>query len=307
MSHEGKAIRVWDLRLIRQQLVALGLDWDEPPYPPAPPTAPAAARHRRRGLNGEQPGRDAGVGVATCSLRSWGIPSMGTSTFSEAASTFSWAIRPRMSELNMALALQPHHPRPPPARQAAPAATPLASRLRRFHRTAPAQPDDHEVHRLRGQCRVALADFAAAAVDYRAWLKHGGANAETLNHVAWQLVGKAKDRKDAELALPLIEKAVASDHGVAHRPHAGRHLLPARPLQGGGSDPGTLGQASAAGDCVRAVFSRAVPAQARRYRGRQARLRPGGALAAAGRNCPRAKSRYCVPSARKRRPSSRRR
>jgi hypothetical protein len=29
------ALRVWDLRLIRQQLTELGLDWDQPPYPPA--------------------------------------------------------------------------------------------------------------------------------------------------------------------------------------------------------------------------------------------------------------------------------
>lgn len=31
---KGKGIRVWDLRLIRQQLAELGLDWDAPPYPP---------------------------------------------------------------------------------------------------------------------------------------------------------------------------------------------------------------------------------------------------------------------------------
>jgi serine/threonine protein kinase/WD40 repeat protein/tetratricopeptide (TPR) repeat protein len=31
----GHGIRVWDLRLIRQQLVDMGLDWELPPYPPA--------------------------------------------------------------------------------------------------------------------------------------------------------------------------------------------------------------------------------------------------------------------------------
>jgi WD40 repeat protein len=30
----GAWIRVWDLRAIRRQLVAMGLDWDLPPYPP---------------------------------------------------------------------------------------------------------------------------------------------------------------------------------------------------------------------------------------------------------------------------------
>jgi WD40 repeat protein/Tfp pilus assembly protein PilF len=33
------SFQVWDLRLIRQQLKAIGLDWDLPPYPP-PPSAP---------------------------------------------------------------------------------------------------------------------------------------------------------------------------------------------------------------------------------------------------------------------------
>jgi hypothetical protein len=32
-------LRVWDLRAIRRQLKALGLDWDAPDYPPEPDTA----------------------------------------------------------------------------------------------------------------------------------------------------------------------------------------------------------------------------------------------------------------------------
>ena len=32
----SQAIHVWDLRLIRQRLAAIDLDWDSPPYPPAP-------------------------------------------------------------------------------------------------------------------------------------------------------------------------------------------------------------------------------------------------------------------------------
>ena len=31
----GNGLRVWDLRLVRRQLAAMGLDWDAPPYPPA--------------------------------------------------------------------------------------------------------------------------------------------------------------------------------------------------------------------------------------------------------------------------------
>ena len=34
INGEGQAIRVWDLRLIREQLAKMGLDWDMPSYPP---------------------------------------------------------------------------------------------------------------------------------------------------------------------------------------------------------------------------------------------------------------------------------
>src|SRR4029077_5911804 len=34
IAEAADAVRVWDLRIIRQQLVRLGLDWDQPPFPP---------------------------------------------------------------------------------------------------------------------------------------------------------------------------------------------------------------------------------------------------------------------------------
>ena len=40
---ESQALHVWDLRLIRQQLAKMGLDWDAPPYPPAVADARANA------------------------------------------------------------------------------------------------------------------------------------------------------------------------------------------------------------------------------------------------------------------------
>jgi serine/threonine protein kinase/WD40 repeat protein len=44
---EGGLIYVWDLRLIRQELAAIGLDWDLPPYPPAnAEEAPARLKFR---------------------------------------------------------------------------------------------------------------------------------------------------------------------------------------------------------------------------------------------------------------------
>jgi WD40 repeat protein len=35
------ALRVWDLRLIREELAGMGLDWALPPYPPKAPAPPA--------------------------------------------------------------------------------------------------------------------------------------------------------------------------------------------------------------------------------------------------------------------------
>jgi tetratricopeptide (TPR) repeat protein len=36
ISAYSRAIHIWDLRAIRQQLAAMDLDWKSPPYPPAP-------------------------------------------------------------------------------------------------------------------------------------------------------------------------------------------------------------------------------------------------------------------------------
>jgi eukaryotic-like serine/threonine-protein kinase len=43
-SDADRAIHVWDLRAIREQLAEMGLDWDAPPYPPAKPTPRAPLR-----------------------------------------------------------------------------------------------------------------------------------------------------------------------------------------------------------------------------------------------------------------------
>jgi WD40 repeat protein len=36
VATEGHVIQLWDLRRLRQQLAALKLDWDQPPFPPSP-------------------------------------------------------------------------------------------------------------------------------------------------------------------------------------------------------------------------------------------------------------------------------
>jgi hypothetical protein len=41
---QARAVHIWDLRLIRQRLVQMGLDWDAPAYPPADPESEAKER-----------------------------------------------------------------------------------------------------------------------------------------------------------------------------------------------------------------------------------------------------------------------
>jgi serine/threonine protein kinase/WD40 repeat protein len=43
VARDRRAIYVWDLRVIRQQLKEIGLDWDGPEFPPAPPPGRAPA------------------------------------------------------------------------------------------------------------------------------------------------------------------------------------------------------------------------------------------------------------------------
>jgi Tfp pilus assembly protein PilF len=73
-SENSRAIHVWDLRLIRQGLVKLGLDWKARPYPPAPASAtrpaplrvevdPGALAHFR-----QPPGETPQQRVERCSL-----------------------------------------------------------------------------------------------------------------------------------------------------------------------------------------------------------------------------------------------
>ena len=78
---------------------------------------------------------------------------------------------------------------------------------------AEAISDTNHVLALRPDDRRAVAIRSQVATKLRAWLQYAEVDAGTLNKVAWQLVGKAQDRRSAELALPLIEKAVAQASG----------------------------------------------------------------------------------------------
>jgi WD40 repeat protein len=53
VATEGQGIQSWDLRLIRQQLAEIGLDWDLPPYPLAPAAEDGTPLRVRPGPEGE--------------------------------------------------------------------------------------------------------------------------------------------------------------------------------------------------------------------------------------------------------------
>src|SRR5262249_27424541 len=50
-----RAMHVWDLRLIRQQLKAMDLDWDLPPYPPPPSPSAPLPQEEGQGMRGLLP------------------------------------------------------------------------------------------------------------------------------------------------------------------------------------------------------------------------------------------------------------
>jgi serine/threonine protein kinase/WD40 repeat protein len=53
-SHLARAVHIWDLRLIRQRLGEMRLDWDAPPYPPVDVTSEADQPPQVRVLLGDQ-------------------------------------------------------------------------------------------------------------------------------------------------------------------------------------------------------------------------------------------------------------
>jgi tetratricopeptide (TPR) repeat protein len=192
VSEDGKAIHVWDLRLIRQQLVELVLDWDEPPYPPAPPPQKLEPLHVA--IVGNQmasnPAAMLNWELQTCSLRLLGNPLDADAYFQRGRIYLQMYNQPQaLTELNVALAFAPDH---------AGAHFLRGKLIQQYGRWQEAcddftsllqcQPDDHEIHRLRGACRVALGDHAGAARDYLEVLKHGDEKAVVLNKLAWHLV-----------------------------------------------------------------------------------------------------------------------
>jgi WD40 repeat protein/Flp pilus assembly protein TadD len=215
VSNESRVVHVWNLSLIRKQLAALDLDWDEPPYPPAPP-APAESI-RVTVVGAEMVGDPLAMiqyELQTYSLALLANP-LDAGLYCQRARLYLLMkdLPHALNELNVALALVPGHPRARFLRGMVLAKQGRWSQARDdFNWLLERSTDDPELYRRRAETRMALEDDVGAAADYAEWLKHGDLDAGTLNAVAWRLVGRPAEREAAQLgaadvALPLIEKA----------------------------------------------------------------------------------------------------
>jgi serine/threonine protein kinase/WD40 repeat protein/predicted Zn-dependent protease len=211
ISDDAKATHVWDLRLIRRQLAELDLDWEGLDYPPAPAAQKMEPLHVT--AVGAELTRNVDA-MMESELQSLALRLVLNPFDAEAyfqrgrLGLLRKKVTEVLPELNASLAFKPDH------RGALYLRGRFHMQQRRpreacddFTRLLELQPDDLLVRRLRADCRVALADDPGAAADYGTCIKDGAqVNLPTLNNIAWRLVGRSKERRNAELALPLIEK-----------------------------------------------------------------------------------------------------
>jgi tetratricopeptide (TPR) repeat protein len=228
VSEHGKASHVWNLRLIRQELDKLDLDWDEPPYPAAGPANEDKPLHITV-VGTELVGNPIAMLQYELDTYSLGLLAnpFDADLYVQRGRVYAQMKSPKgaLRELNFALALAPEHPRARFLRGTVRVQLGRWPQARDdFDWLIERTPHDPELYLWRAACRTALSDYAGAAADYGEWLKHGDLDANTLNAAAWKLVGRPADRPAAQvgaadLALPLIEKAVAqapTDLNIAH-------------------------------------------------------------------------------------------
>jgi WD40 repeat protein/tetratricopeptide (TPR) repeat protein len=178
-------VHVWDLRLIRRQLAARGLDWDAPPLPePSAPAGPVEVRVPIRTPAGP-PAKDENPLVTVA----------------------------RMTEylLHDPAQVAPHHYRAHAWDRLGMAARAEAD----FDEAVRIHPNEPDVRECRGLFLFARGRYAEAAADLEQVL--AGAPAwpaapDLLNRVAvWHLVLAPADRRDPGKGLDLARRAVARD------------------------------------------------------------------------------------------------
>jgi serine/threonine protein kinase/WD40 repeat protein/Tfp pilus assembly protein PilF len=210
-GREG-AIQVWDLRLMREQLKAMELDWDLPPYPPLPSERKMPLRVQV--LAAERPPPSAELDAQAFFER--GLVYQQLRPHSRALKDFNWASvldpqRARWEEVvhgySQALERNPENAEAYHGRAHAQA------RLRRWEKAL----DDHfqALKRSptrrdflvgRGTTYLGMGQNDKAAEDFR---KAGGLKPSEANNLAWDLVTSADLlHRDPSLAVELAKQAV---------------------------------------------------------------------------------------------------
>jgi WD40 repeat protein/Tfp pilus assembly protein PilF len=188
----GHGIRVWDLRLIRQQLADIGLDWDLPPYPPMKSPSPAKPLQVKVVLGNLaklQPGHDP---LPPASLK-------------DQLALYSLAI---------AVAPLPLHPEPYHQRghvyerlgQSRQAMEDFSAALLR----QPADPKQQaHLHAVRARNHRHLGNYEQSIADFEEALKFDSEQSGTCNDLAWLYVTGPENLRNPTRALTLAKKANA--------------------------------------------------------------------------------------------------
>jgi tetratricopeptide (TPR) repeat protein len=183
----GRAIQVWDLRAVRRQLAAMGLDWEMPPYPPE---------------------ADAGQGPLTLEVEG---PVPGASSGSPRE-----ALQARLALYSLAAELAPYHPEPYHQRghvfaQLGRPREAVADFTAALHWRPPGQPRLLlHLHAARAASLWRRKEYARARDDLRRAVALDGANLAACNDLAWLDVAGPESLRDPQEALPLAERAVAA-------------------------------------------------------------------------------------------------
>ena len=183
ISNDTHAIHVWDLRLIRQHLAELGLDWDQPPYPAPEHPATAPIRVKVDSVDREPP-----KAIALSSLQ-LALNPFAFEAYIERGKAFGRLkdIPNAIASYSMALALMPagHKGRGEVLLR-------RSSNFLTLKHPLKARADVQEIAERDLPIPEELAFIAA----------------QECNHFAWEYAIGPEQERDAKKALPLIRKAI---------------------------------------------------------------------------------------------------
>ncbi|HXG09325.1 MAG TPA: tetratricopeptide repeat protein, partial [Gemmataceae bacterium] len=178
------AAQVWDLRLIRQQLANIGLDWELPPYPELPAGADLAAAPLK-------------VQVDLGDLLTRPAPSPRPSA-KQLVEKYTAALQTNPDDV------EAYHQRAHAYEKLAEYEKAVAD----FTAALQRKPDNAHFYEARGKNYLRLKDPAKAAADFQKSLDLKPEQAEVCNDLAWILVTGPAELRDAKRAVSLAERAI---------------------------------------------------------------------------------------------------